>query len=170
MGSRVGRFLCSRADTEFVGALQRVARPRLCYSPRMKSDILDILGHAADIVGLIGIPTLVVATYTLYRDFRESRKPKIVSDQCLEFYDESLRCGINLVPLHTVTAVPRAGDTVYLPGEDGPDNKNYGGGVYQVTSIDFSYHPAPEVDQPCPAIPAKIVVRVKKFEKASQRT
>ena len=131
----------------------------------MKADFLDIIGHVADIVGLVGIPTLAVATWQLYQDLRERRKLRIVSDQCLEFYDESLKCGVNLVPLHAVTAIPRAGDTVYLPGEEGPDLKNYGGGVYQVTSVDFSYHPAPEVDQPCPAIPAKIVVKVRRFKR-----
>lgn len=135
-------------------------------SPLMKANFLHIIGHAADFVGLIGIPTLAVATYQLYRSFKESRKPKSVSDQCLEFYDESARCPINLVPLDRITAIPRAGDTVYLPGEYDPVGKNYGGGVYEVTSIDFSYHPAPdEVDQPCPALPAKIVVRVRPFKK-----
>ena len=128
---------------------------------------LDIIGHVADFVGLIGIPTLAVATYQLYRGFKESRKLRSVSDQCLEFYDESLKCAINLVPIDKIAAMPRAGDTVHLPGEDAPEGKNYGGGVYEVTTVGFSYHAAPdEVDQPCPALPAKIIVRVKPFSLA----
>lgn len=86
---------------------------------------------------------------------------KNVSQDCLEFTDPYERVGINLVPLERVAALPRPGDRVFLPGET-HDGKNFGGGEYEVERVSFSYHEAPEVDQPCPAVPSKVIAYVRK--------
>jgi hypothetical protein len=121
----------------------------------------DPISFIADVVTLVGIPTLCVSTWNLYKQAKKAREPQSVSHGCLEFADEDERVGINLVPLEEVTAIPRAGDRVLLPGET-HDRKNYGGGLYEVLSVEFTYLEAPdEVNQPCPALPSKIIVHVR---------
>jgi hypothetical protein len=119
----------------------------------------DPISLVADVVGIIGTPTLAVATWNLYREYRKSREPKNVSQDCLEFSEDGV--GINLVPLEGVAAFPRPGDIVYLPGET-VEGKNYGGGQYEVETVSFSFHEAPEINQPCPAVPAKVIATVRK--------
>jgi hypothetical protein len=119
----------------------------------------DPISFVADVVAIIGIPVLAATTYRLYREYSKSREVKNVSQDCLEFNEQ--RTGINLVPLERVAAFPRPGDTVFLPGET-VDGKNYGGGEYEVERIAFTFHEAPEIDQPCPAIPSKVVAYVRK--------
>ena len=121
----------------------------------------DPISFVADIIAIVGIPALVVSTAKLYHDAKKAREPQSVSHGCLEFNDVDREVAINLVPLREVTAIPRAGDVVLLPGETVND-KNYGGGDYRVQSVEFSYLPAAdEVDQPCPALPSKIIVNVR---------
>ncbi len=121
----------------------------------------DPISFVADIIAIVGIPTLFVATKNLYRDVKKEREPQSVSHGCLEFSYADRKIGINLVPLTEVTAIPRAGDRVFLPGET-RNGKNLGGGLYEVEDVAFSYLEAPdEVDQPCPALPSKIMVRVR---------
>jgi hypothetical protein len=124
----------------------------------------DPISFVADVVGIIGIPTLAVGTWNLYREYRKSLEPKNVSQDCLEFVEGGV--GINLIPLETVAAFPRAGDIVYLPGAT-IKGKNYGGGQYEVEAVSFSFHEAPEIDHPCPAVPAKVIASVRK--RAKQR-
>ncbi len=120
----------------------------------------DLLGILADFVTIIGIPALAVTTYRLYREYEKSSEPGIVSQYCLEFSDRE--CGINLVPLEKVAAYPRPGDLVFLPGETRA-GKNLGGGTYEVERVSFSFHEAPEIDQPCPAVPSKVIAHVRKL-------
>jgi hypothetical protein len=125
----------------------------------------DPISLVADIVALVGIPTLSYSTWTLYKQTKKAREPQSVSHGCLEFANADKDCGINLVPLEAVTAIPRAGDRVLLPGET-HDFKNFGGGLYEVLSVEFTYLEAPdEVDQPCPALPSKIIVNVRSLSR-----
>jgi hypothetical protein len=124
----------------------------------------DPLSFVADIISIVGIPTLAVSTWTLYREAKKARELRTVSEGCLEFYNVENRCGVNLVPLEKVTGIPRVGDRVFLPGET-HDSKRYGMGYYEVLKVEFGYSEAPEVDQPCPALPAKIVAHVREIEK-----
>lgn len=137
----------------------------------------DPVSLVADIIAILGMPTLVRATWNLRSDIRkareeakkareeavlreaENRSREIVSVGCLEFL-----CGdtaVNLVPLERATAIPKVGDFVSLPGET-RDGKNLGGGQYEVEKVYFNYLEAPEIDQPCPASPSKIIVHVRK--------
>ena len=119
----------------------------------------DPLSLIADVVTIVGIPILVVTSYRLYREYAKSLEVKNVSQDCLEFNEKGT--GINLVPLERVVAFPRPGDMVFLPGET-HEGKNYGGGEYEVEKVAFTFHEAPEIDQPCPAVPSKVVAYVRK--------
>jgi hypothetical protein len=119
----------------------------------------DPISLVADIVTIIGIPVLVVTTDRLYREYSKSRAVKHVSQDCLEFNEN--KTGINLVPLERVAAFPRPGDIVFLPGET-HEGKNYGGGEYEVEKVAFTFNEAPEIDQPSPAVPSKVVAYVRK--------
>jgi hypothetical protein len=119
----------------------------------------DPISFVADVVTVIGIPVLAVATWQLYRGYLKAREVKNVSQDCLEFAERGV--GINLVPLERIAAFPRPGDIVYLPGET-VEGKNYGGGEYEVEEVSFSFHEAPEINQPCPAIPSKVIASVRK--------
>lgn len=121
----------------------------------------DPISFIADVVTLVCIPTISVSTWKLYKQAKKAREPQSVGHECLQFHDEDKEVGINLVPLETVTAIPRVGDRVFLPGET-HDFKNLGGGLYEVLSVDFHYLEAPgEVDEPSPALPSGIVVNVR---------
>ena len=126
----------------------------------MISTWLDSISLISGLVTIFGIPALYVSTRRLYLEARRAREPQCVSHGRLEFNDEDEEVGINLVPLTEVTAIPRKGDRVYLPGET-RRLENRGGGLYEVISVDFSYLEAPEVDQPCAALPSKIMVQVR---------
>lgn len=120
---------------------------------------LAVINLVADFVAIVGVPVLVVTLRNLYREYRKGREIKTVSEGCLEFNER--RTGINLIPLEMVAVFPRPGDIVFLPGET-HEGKNYGGGEYEVEKMSFSFREAPEIDQPCPAIPAKVVAYVRK--------
>jgi hypothetical protein len=132
----------------------------------------DPISLIADIFTFLGIPTLAISTWKLWREFKKDRDErkivKNVSQDCLEFYDPREKVGVNLVPLDKVVAIPRVGDVVYLPGET-HDHQNYGGGVYEVERVEFSFHEAPEIDQPCPAIPSKIIAHVRSIRREEGR-
>jgi hypothetical protein len=121
----------------------------------------DPISFVADVIAIIGIPTLAVANLQLYREYLERRKLKNVSQDCLEFTDRDT--GINLVPLERVAAFPRPGDIVFLPGET-IEGKNYGAGQYEVERVAFTFHETPEIDGPCPAVPSKVVAYVRQRE------
>lgn len=86
-----------------------------------------------------------------------------MSHGCLEFADSQV--AINLVPLELVKVMPRPGDTVLLPGEY-QDGHSLGGGVYEVERVSFTFYDAPEIDQPCPAKPSKVIAHVRKKQAA----
>jgi len=120
----------------------------------------DPISLVADAIGILGIPTLTVSTIQLYREIKKARTPQSVSHGCLEFIGEDGKCGVNLVPMENIMAIPRVGDEVYLPGET-HDSKAYDQGYYEVLKVLFIYSEAPEIEQPCPALPSKISVRVR---------
>ena len=124
-----------------------------------------IVGRVADLVTILGVPVLAYGTWQLFREIRQERaarkEVKSVSHGCLEFNDLDAGVGVNLVPLEAITGVPRPGDLVFLPGER-HDGVTYGVGEYEVQRVAFSYYEAPEVDQPCPATPSKVIVYVKR--------
>lgn len=141
-----------------------------CYAGCMGFNWPDPISLTADLVTIVGLPTLIWSTTRLWLDFRKERaagiarraeeeRRQIVSVGCLQFSDE--RAGINLVPLEKVNAIPRPGDLVFLPGET-QDGKNYGGGEYEVERVSFTFLEAPEIDQPCPAVPSKVIAHVRK--------
>jgi hypothetical protein len=119
----------------------------------------DPISFVADIIAIIGIPTLAVTTYQFYQAYLKRKEIKNVSQYCLEFNERGT--GINLVPLERVTGYPRPGDIVFLPGET-VEGKNYGGGEYEVERVAFTFHEAPEIDEPCPAVPSKVVAYVRR--------
>ncbi|HKX00583.1 MAG TPA: hypothetical protein VJN43_22780 [Bryobacteraceae bacterium] len=128
----------------------------------------EIVGRVADVVTILGVPLLLVGTRQLYKELRRQRaarkEMKFVSQDCLEFFDSREEVGVNLVPLEKVSVAPRPGDFVMLPGET-RDGKNLGGGEYEVERVTFSFLQASEVDQPCPALPSKVVAYVHKRER-----
>jgi hypothetical protein len=137
----------------------------------------DPISLTADLVTIVGLPTLVWSTLRLWFDLKKERaealerKPdeerrEIVSVGCLEFSDR--KAGINLVPLEKVAAFPRSGDIVFLPGET-RDGRNYGGGTYEVERVMFSFLEAPEINQPCPAVQSKVIVQVRKRVRDEER-
>ena len=119
----------------------------------------DPISLVADLVTIVGIPVLAATTGGLYREYAKNRAVKNVSQDCLEFNEN--KTGINLVPLERVVAFPRPGDIVYLPGET-HGGTNYGGGAYEVEKVAFTFNEAPELEQPCPAVPSKVVAYVRK--------
>jgi len=142
----------------------------------MGAHFLDLMSHAADVVTLVGVPTLAWSTWKLWQDRKKDRAEEaerrieathreIVSQGCVDFEDTRRGVGINLVPFGKLAAVPRPGDFVVLPGET-RDGRNFGGGEYEVERVSFSFQEAPEIaDQPCPAVPSKIIVDVHRRER-----
>jgi hypothetical protein len=135
---------------------------------RMSFQWPDPIGFVADILTIVGIPVLAVSIWNLYRDVKNAREPKTVGQGCLQFDDVDSKLPVNLVQLKEIHAIPRVGDTVSLPGEIDFANhlKRYGGGIYWVLSVAFSYIPGDpkEAGQPCPALPARIIIDVKKID------
>jgi len=121
-----------------------------------------IVGRVADVVTILGVPVLTAGTWQIVREFRKERasrrKIESVSHGCLEFSDE--QGGINLVPLETVAAFPGPGDIVLPPGET-LGGENRGKGFYEVESMSFIFMEAPEIDEPSPAVPSKVIVHVR---------
>jgi hypothetical protein len=136
---------------------------------------LDWLSVVADGVTFLGVPILVMSALRLRHDLKKDRAEEaqsridathreIVSQGCLDFHDTRRKVGINLVPFEKLGALPRSGDFVMLPGET-RDGKTYGAGEYEVERVRFSFQEAPEIaDQPCPAVPSKIIVDVHRRE------
>jgi hypothetical protein len=132
----------------------------------------DPISFFADAITIVGLPTLAWTTWRLWQDARRGRaeavhrraeeeRRQIISVGCLEFSDG--RVAINLVPLEKIAALPRPGDTVRLPGET-HNLRNLGAGYYEVEKVMFTFLEAPEIDQPCPAVPSKIIAFVRKRE------
>jgi hypothetical protein len=135
----------------------------------------DPISFAAAVITFVGMPTLAWSTRKLWQDRKkdlaeeaerrvEAKHREIVSQGCVDFEDTRRGVGINLVPFEKLAAVPRLGDFVMLPGET-HNGQTLGAGEYEVERVSFSFQEAPEIaDQPCPAVPSKIIVYVHKRE------
>lgn len=122
----------------------------------------DPLSLVADVVTIIGVPVLAVSIWKLYQDAKEARKLKGVGEDCLNFYDITAKCAINLVPVKDFSIVPRVGDIVSLPGET-DEERNYDGGRYEVVSVEFYYREDRKSHRPSSATPLAIQINVKKL-------
>lgn len=122
----------------------------------------DPISLIADIVTIVGLPVLAVSTWNLYQQVKKDRQPRGVSEDCVSFYDVGLKCGINVVPFKHLAAIPRPGDHISLPGET-DEKRNYGGGWYEVISVDFHYREDREIDRPTPATTSVIQINVRKL-------
>ena len=106
---------------------------------------LDHFGSIASILGLlIGIPTIVAAFYEAHKarqEARQVREGSMHSRDCLEFI---VRNGttVNIVPLETLSWLPREGDLILLPGEGLRSKSEWLPAAYLVESIEHFYAPA----------------------------
>jgi hypothetical protein len=126
----------------------------------MSFNLPDPISLIADIVTLIGVPTLAVSTWKLYQAEREQRKPKGVSQGCVSFYDVDQKVNINLIPFEHLVALPRTGDQITLPGETA-DGKSYGDGVYKVQGVEIHCVERPDLPRPTSAATSVITVNVR---------
>ena len=119
----------------------------------------DLLSLVTNIVTLIGIPSLWYANRELWKQYREARRIKIVSENCLEFLAPGR--AINLVRLDGLPVLPRMGDMVYLPAEDGGE---FDSGSYRVQKLEYFFvRPAEEqCTQPAEAVLGKVVAKVER--------
>jgi hypothetical protein len=125
----------------------------------------------ADVIAIVGLPTLIISTIQLYRESKkeraeakkaleEAQRRRGVSEDCVSFYDVDKKCAINLVPFRQLWAIPRVGDHVHLPGEtDG--GENYGGGKYEVVDVDFHYRVDSKAHPFIPATTSVIEIMVR---------
>ena len=66
--------------------LHGIVRNRSCGFVAVSSgNSLDTFSLVADVVTVVGIPSLWYANRQLWKQYRESLKPKIASENCLEF-------------------------------------------------------------------------------------
>ena len=87
---------------------------------------------------------------------------KSISEDCIEFFDDAGKVGINLVPPEKAAFIPRIGEIVYLPGQ----GSGCGDGTYQVTGVAYIFSPDGESDMPeelGPGVLKKITLRVEKL-------
>lgn len=66
------------------------------------------------------------------------------------------------MPFKQLTAIPRVGDHISLPGET-DEERNYGGGWYEVVGVDFYYREDREMNRPTPATTSVIQINVRKI-------
>lgn len=126
----------------------------------------DPISFVADVVTFVGIPVLLYSTRGLYREFKEFRRVKGVSEDCVTFLDVESKCAINSVPFKKTGEIPRVGDSVYLPGlRDG--DRSCGDGKYKVVEINFHYCEDREAHPFIPASPSKIEIHVRKIASLS---
>jgi hypothetical protein len=123
---------------------------------------LDIISLIADVVTFAGLPLLYFSNRQLLNTVRRAHYLNAVGQDSINFARAGDGTGINCVPLTAITAIPRPGDMVLLPGEY-VSGINYGGGTYIVESVVFSYISllTGTSDLPCPAEQARIVVKVR---------
>ncbi|HUY81603.1 MAG TPA: hypothetical protein VMU92_07760 [Acidobacteriaceae bacterium] len=132
----------------------------------MNFPLPDPISFFADVVTFVGIPALLYSTRGLYREFREVRRVKGISEDCVTFWDVERKCAINSVPFKKTGTIPRVGEFVYLPGErDG--NRSYGDGKYEVVEIDFQYREDREAHPFIPASASAIEIHVRKVASLS---
>jgi hypothetical protein len=121
---------------------------------------LDCFSLVADVVTVVGVPSLWYANRQLWKQYQESHKMEIVSENCLEFLAPGR--AINLVPLKTLPVLPRVGEIVDLPAERGAESEI---GSYRVERLDhvFVRPPDDQVTQPVPAVLGKVIARVSRI-------
>ena len=120
----------------------------------------DPISFFADLITVVGVPTLAVSTWKLYQAQREERKPKGISQECVSFYDVDRKVSINLIPFEFLVALPKTGDRIILPGETAP-GASYGDGVYDVIGVQFHYVKRPDLPRPASAATSVIEVNVR---------
>ncbi len=119
--------------------------------------LLTTIYVAGSLASLLTLPSLWLFFRRWYREAKEQRAPRGVSESCLEFLYG--RTAINLVRLSNLQFLPRAGDMVWLPSEPGEK----GAGYYEVVEMSHSSTADEKGNEiPCPARPVKIVAIVKK--------
>jgi hypothetical protein len=118
---------------------------------------LDCFSLVADVVTVVGIPSLLYANRQLWKQYQESHRARIVSENCLEFLAPGR--AINLVPLETLSVLPRVGEIVDLPAETGAESEI---GSYRVERIDHVFVRSSEdqMRQPVQAVLGKVIARV----------
>jgi hypothetical protein len=87
---------------------------------------------------------------------------KSISEDSLEFYDDTGRVAINLVPFGKAPFIPWVGEIVILPGQ-GP---KYGAGTYRVTKVEHLFFADAASELPPdfgPGVLKKITLRVEKL-------
>ena len=90
---------------------------------------------------LIGLPTLMAAYYQTLKTRQEARRARegtLHSRNCLEFVSPDGGC-VNLVPLETLSFLPRVGDVVLLPGNGMDRPALLPPGAYRVERIEHIY-------------------------------
>lgn len=87
-----------------------------------------------------------------------------VTEDCIEFYDPDQKIGINLVPRWSLQFLPKVGEFVVLPGQDGK-----GHGTYQVKRIMHLYVEDDGGDFPNQARLFKITIEVQSLKRRSGR-
>jgi hypothetical protein len=90
---------------------------------------------------IVGFPTLVAAYYQSWKTRQEARRARegtLHSRDCLEFVAGDGTC-INLVPLETLTTLPRVGDVILLPGHGTGVDGEFLTGAYLVERVEQLY-------------------------------
>jgi hypothetical protein len=126
----------------------------------------DPISLVADIVTFVGIPVLAYSTRGLYGEFKELRRVRGVSEDCVTFWDVDTKCAINNVPFKKTGSIPRVGEHVYLPGERDGD-RSYGDGKYKVLEINFHYREDRKAHPFIPASASAIEIHVRKIASLS---
>jgi hypothetical protein len=121
---------------------------------------LDRFSLVADLFTVLGIPSLFYLYHQLWKQYRESHEERIVSESCLEFLAPGR--AINLVPLETLSVLPRVGEIVDLPAEAGAESEI---GSYRVERIDhvFVRPPIGQMTQPVQAVLGKVIARLSRL-------
>lgn len=83
---------------------------------------------------------------------------KSVCQDCLEFHDARRGMCVGLIPLNKVDFLPRAGEQLHLPGEDGK-----GLVTYKIDAIRYLYTNAPDDQEQGDVALLKITAEVTKL-------
>jgi hypothetical protein len=122
----------------------------------------ESISLTADVVTLLGIPILIAGTVALFFQLRADRQLKGVGEDCLNFFDVDRKVTVNVVPYKATPAIPRVGETVYLPGET-EGEMGWGTGQYQVVGVEFRYREDRASGRPAAALPLAIEISVRRL-------
>jgi hypothetical protein len=90
---------------------------------------------------VVGLPAVVGTYYESLRARQEARRARdgtLHAQDCLEFVAGDGAC-INLVPLETLTTLPRTGDVILLPGDGTGVDGEFLMGAYLVEKVEHIY-------------------------------